>query len=106
MPLSPARAAQNEDLFRSVNERIVELGETFAHVERLELVCECSDEACLAKFDASTTEYRSIRAVATRFVVVPGHVDPAIERVLFENDRYTIVEKTGLAGEVAGQLDD
>ena len=98
----PHRAAQNEDLFRSVNERIVELGETFAHVERLELVCESSDVACLAKFDASTTEYRSVRAVPTRRRRSRA-VDPAIERVLLENDRYTIVENLGLAGDVAGQ---
>jgi hypothetical protein len=39
-------------------------------------------------------EYEAVRAESTHFAVVPGHVVPDIERVVAQNDRYSVVEKT------------
>jgi hypothetical protein len=98
------RAAKNESLFREVNERIVELTETF-EAEGLEMLCECSDSVCTKTFQVTVTEYAAVRSGGTRFALMQGHQDPAIERVVEQNERFLIVEKIGEAGEVAGELD-
>lgn len=38
-------------------------------------------------------EYDRVRADATHFVVVPGHEQSDIERIVEENERFTAVEK-------------
>ena len=106
MPLSQVRAAKNEALFRSVNDRILELGESFPKGDLIEIVCECSDQNCLVKLEATAEEYRSVRADPTWFIAVAGHVDPAIERVVEDRGRYLVVEKLGIAGAVAADLSD
>jgi hypothetical protein len=83
------RLADNERIFRSLNERIAAQGG-----ERLELVCECSAEGCTEKIVAARAEYASVREHPQRFLVRPGHEIPAIERVVAANDRFLTVEKT------------
>ena len=43
MDLRARRAADNEDLFRRVNERVAELS---GALDALTLVCECADAGC------------------------------------------------------------
>ena len=52
-------------------------------------------------------EYEWLRADPTRFAVAPDdtHVDEAIERVVKKNDRYWIVEKMGVAADLATRVD-
>jgi hypothetical protein len=102
---SAARVAKNEGLFREVNERILELEERFGEREPDEswigFVCECSRAHCTSRIELTTKEYREVRRNPTRFVIVPGHVDPEHERVVDETDRYAVVEKFGVAGSIA-----
>ena len=46
-----------------------------------------------------------MRAGSDRFLVIPGHLIPDIERVLEELETYWIVEKLGLGSYVADALD-
>lgn len=46
-----------------------------------------------------------MRAEATQFVVVPGHVDPSLEDTVVVDERYAVVRKRGAAAEVAEELD-
>jgi hypothetical protein len=39
--------------------------------------------------------------VATRFLVLHEHVDPEYERVVERSERFVVVEKFGVAGDVA-----
>ncbi|HZQ04578.1 MAG TPA: hypothetical protein VFA88_11240 [Gaiellaceae bacterium] len=98
-----ARAAKNENLFREVNQRIVELEETFGRRadEPTEFVCECSFVECVERVPLTLNEYEGVRAEPTHFVVVPGHVDEAHERVVHDRGHYVVVEKLGLAGALA-----
>ena len=98
-----ARAAKNEGLFREVNERIVELEENFGRRpdEATEFVCECSLTECVERVPLTLGEYQEVRAEPTYFLVVPGHVDQANERVVRDRGDYVVVEKLGLAGEIA-----
>ncbi|MDP9260419.1 MAG: hypothetical protein M3O89_00430 [Actinomycetota bacterium] len=95
------RAAKNEDLFREVNERIRDLGKSSTLLGYAPFICECSRPDCHHGVEATIEEYLEVRAEATHFLVVPGHTDPALERIIRTNERFMIVEKFGLAGEIA-----
>jgi hypothetical protein len=97
---------RNEALFREVNERIEDVSSTIAPEEQLmEFLCECDDTACVEKVNASRAEYEAVRAVATHFIVVPGHEDPEIEHVALRNERFLVVEKEGDAAHEAEEGD-
>jgi hypothetical protein len=90
------RLVRNETLFRQVNERLKELGESFSVVaERADFICECSNEACTEHIALALEEYERVRADPTHFVLVKGHEVPEIESVAYElGDRLVIVRKT------------
>jgi hypothetical protein len=101
-----ARAAENESLFRSLNETLVIDYQTYdAETGRHACLCECKNEDCFERIWLSREEYEPVRSNGRRFFVVPGHVDPNQERVVFANERYGVVEKDGEAGAVAEELD-
>jgi hypothetical protein len=87
------RALENEAAFRAMNQRIEELEAGWESAEPLAFVCECSDPGCTAPVYLALDEYQAVRAHPLRFFVVPTHVDLAVERVVRETDRYTVVEK-------------
>ena len=88
------RLGLNETLFREVNERVKSVSEGFAEPEAMaEFVCECGDDSCAARIQMSLAEYERVRSSPIRFVIVPGHELPEVERVVEENDRFTVVEK-------------
>jgi hypothetical protein len=59
------RMARTESLFRDVNERIAESAERF-EAPSTEFVCECSDQNCTERVEATLDEYEHVRADATR----------------------------------------
>src|SRR3954447_8186870 len=88
------RVGLNEALFRTVNERIDDLTETFAVVsDDFEIVCECGDAACVERVAVPSADYRRIRSDSTLFLLVPGHQIATTEAVV-EDDRergYVVV---------------
>jgi hypothetical protein len=86
------RRAMTEALFRDVNERIAESAERFDAV-RTEFVCECADPNCTHRVSASLAEYETVREDPTTFLLVPGHEEEDIERVVADRGRFRIVEK-------------
>ncbi len=97
---------RNEALFREVNERIEDAGTTLAPNDvPMEFLCECDDPDCVEKVSATRAEYEAIRAVATHFVVLPGHEDPDVEHVVQHTERFLVVEKEGEAGHEAEEDD-
>ena len=93
------RAAQNQLLFRSVNDRIRELGERILDsVSELDFACECADPNCVKTITMPVAEFSAIEQVENRFVVLRGHELPEVEDVVAEHDGYVIVSKRG-AGE-------
>jgi len=88
------KIGENEALFRSVNEQIEELSETFSvAAETMTIVCECGNRECVEQFEISVREYEDIRADASLFFVVPGHDEDDLERVVRRTDRYWVVSK-------------
>lgn len=97
MSSSEERAARNELLFREVNGHIEELAERIRRTDSIAIVCECSHRDCLAGVEVEPDAYRAVRSHPLRFLLSPGHEQPAIERVIEHTDRYVVVEKTGRA---------
>ena len=86
---SQERLARNQALFREVNERVGELAETDA----TEFVCECSSTECIGTLELTLSAYERIRSDSAWFVIKPDHDIPKIERVIFRDDGYIVVEK-------------
>ena len=90
--------ARNESFFRNVNE----IAEENAWASDLvDFVCECSRGGCMQRISLTAREYEHIRAEGDHFVLVPGHEDRSIERVIETHAGYLVVEKFGEAGAVA-----
>ena len=101
------RIAENEDLFRQVNERVKELNRAFSVVlERGDYLCECGNEACVERVSLTPEEYERVRAEPTQFVVAPGHLVLDVESVVYAGAGYEIVRKDeGEAAELARETD-
>src|SRR5712691_10330984 len=98
------RLARNESFFRQVNERIREITGNDGPVEQ-EFLCECADPGCTERITLTVQEYEEIRSRSTRFVLVPGHTAPEIEHVVEREGDHLVIEKVGLAGNIAAELD-
>ena len=98
------RLARNQSFFRQVNERIREITGEQGYVEQ-EFLCECADPGCTDRVALTVQEYEAIRTRPTRFVLVPGHNAPEFERVVAGADDHLVVDKIGLAGTLAAELD-
>ncbi len=102
------RLAQNQALYRRVNESLEELNTSFSFVTPYpDFVCECANTGCNEPIQLDLKEYESIRANPLRFAVYPdpSHVYPDVETTVEHNDRYWVVEKQRTGAEVAKELD-
>jgi hypothetical protein len=100
-----ARAAQNESIFRELNDHLEATSAGAPWVER-GFVCECADMSCTEVIAVPLEEYQAVRSEAERFIVAPktAHVDEKVERVVGRMDGYWVVEKLGVAGDVSEDL--
>lgn len=88
------RIGQNEVVFREVNERLRELGEGFSMVSDLaDFVCECGNTSCTERIRMTLAAYEKVRSEATYFVVANGHEEPEYERIIAQEEGYSVVEK-------------
>jgi len=107
-PEMARQIAENEARFRTANEKIedarLRLG---ADPITVPFVCECGRIECLETVRLTIAEYESVRSDGTCFVCVPGHeiTVGGVGRVVQETRSYVVVRKTGIAGDVAEQLD-
>jgi hypothetical protein len=97
-----ARAARNEEIFRAVNERIEQGAEKHGVRAPLSFHCECARASCLETLEIPPPLYERVVRERYRFVVIPGHEDPEIERVVEREAAYAVVEKIG---EARAQID-
>jgi hypothetical protein len=100
------RHTKKEALLREVNEQIETVNTNLAADDpTMELLCECDADDCHEPLNITRAEYESVRAVPTHFVVLPGHEDRGVERVISTNERFLVVEKTGEASRQAEATD-
>ena len=91
---SKARIAQNEALYRAINERLITWEERRAAPDDRHLFfCECGHESCDQRLFITIREYERLRADPMRFGLLREHLIPESERVVEEHDGYVVVEK-------------
>jgi hypothetical protein len=91
--LDKVKRAKTEALFRDVNERIAESAGRFSS-ESAEFVCECADANCTHRIETTLEHYDEVRDDPTHFLLVPGHEDTDIERVVDRRGpKLAVVEK-------------
>lgn len=105
-PHTAASAARNESIFRELNEHLGAAVEGAPSEER-GFVCECADMSCTEVLAVQIPAYEAVRRDPQRFIVAPddAHVDLTVEKVVERTDGYWVVEKVGVAGDVAADLD-
>ncbi len=88
------RALRNEQLFRAVNEQIVDMTERFrTQLSDVDLVCECADTSCTGTIRVDIEEFSRIDRRENTFLVIPGHEDAEIEDVVGRNRGFHLVRK-------------
>ena len=92
------RAEKNEQAFKSYNERRAAAEEAggVPGDDPVPFACECDDPACGKAIELSIDDYERAVAQVDRFVVVPGHEDPAVEEVVERHAGYYVVSKPDL----------
>lgn len=98
--------AFNEALARDTNEMVERIAESWSADEPMAFRCECTRADCRESVRLTAEEYETVRAEGTRFVVVPEHVEPDVERVVGHIREFPLVEKIDPeAREIAAQTD-
>jgi hypothetical protein len=97
------RVAKNEAMHRAVNREIENVVEDFGDRggDTIEVLCECGQPGCTSLLSPTIAEYDRAHRQADRFIVAPEHVDPKLERVVEEADKYVVVDKFGQAEAIA-----
>ncbi len=93
--------------FRNANETIQASADSAAILGNVPFVCECPNSDCTEIVRLSFDQYEAIRQHPTRFFNHTGHeqssVEAGAERIVAVADQLTVVEKVGVAGEVAAE---
>jgi len=111
LELSAERAARNQSTFRAANEDLEQRPATLGvDPAMLPFICECPDPTCTAVTTLSVVDYEIVRSRADWFLVFPGHEvcvfeGEQIATVVGRKDTYSVMEKVGLAGDIAVRLD-
>ena len=88
------RIGENEALYRSVNEKIGDLNDTFGLIsETMAVVCECGRLDCTEQITLGISTYEHVRSDPTFFVLLPGHEERDVETVVEEHDGFNVVRK-------------
>lgn len=102
------RIATNNATFREANERISAAAGSYGIETPIPFICECSDPRCSEVIRLRLDEYEEVRANPRHFLNIPGHeaASKGLAVVVERRDSYSIVEKTGRAGEIVEGLDE
>lgn len=95
------KIGENEGIFRSVNERVRPLDQTW-----MTILCECGDKTCRDQVVIARSDYAGVREDSASFIVRPGHDIGETEDVIAKNLEFWIVRKhAGLPAAVARATD-
>ena len=107
--MTAERIAHNDSAFRAANEQISGKATALHTAEDrlIPFICECADSDCTTLLQLNLVEYEQIRTDSRQFLNALGHdrVEGPVE-VIYKNQEYLVVKKSGRAGEIAEQLDD
>ena len=92
------RLAENEAMFREINETINRAASGLSFDDDrhgFEFLCECSRTDCAGRLRMTVRDYDDVRGNAARFAVLRNHDEPDIEVVVADKGEYLVVEKIG-----------
>jgi hypothetical protein len=97
------RIAKNETIFREANRELerADRAEGATLGELIEVLCECGRPRCGGVIALTVADYDGVHAQADRFVVLRGHENDEIEKVVEERAGYLVVDKFGEAEDIA-----
>jgi len=88
------RLVENQEIFRSANERLIDVVESgVVTADAVPFLCECADEECMGRVELTLDEYREVRSHDRRFVMLHGHARTAGEQLVAERNGYDITQK-------------
>ena len=87
------RLAKNEAASRESNEEVEEAHQLGPPGRRIQVSCECALKDCGRVIVITLDEYRNVRMDPRQFAIVPEHFLGAIERIVYENNRFAVVAK-------------
>jgi hypothetical protein len=103
--LTLERIAINQSRFREANERIELAADKMGLVDPIPFICECAQTQCMEIVRLSMEGYEEVRHDPRLFFTAPGHQQIAVDAgagvVVGKGDGYVLVEKIGVAGQVA-----
>lgn len=102
------RIAENEAMFRDLNEEVGAVAHSFSSpgdAGRYDFLCECADPGCTARVPLPLAVYEAVRSNPISFFVVPGHEVADVEDVVETHAEYAIVVKTGESASIARERD-
>jgi hypothetical protein len=102
------RIAENEALFRDLNEEVGAVAHSFSvggESRAFDFLCECGDAACAQRVPVTLMKYEELRSSPLRFVVVPGHEFRDVEHVIETTPAYSVIEKFGEAAKIVRDRD-
>lgn len=96
--LSERRLAENEVIFRQVNEDVKEFvlenaSDKKWENKKLRFYCECSNMDCRSRIQITAKEYDAVHSNKKRFIIRPGHDIPEIEKIINNKVTYVVIEK-------------
>ena len=102
--LRQVKAAQNQLLFRSMNQQMQKIGERLLNdVQDMDFACECNDPTCVQSMTMPLADFKEIDRMHNRFLVLSGHEDLDVEEVMGRHDGYVVVAKRGAGEEYVRQ---
>lgn len=103
--MTQERIARNQSTFREANERIEAAAGDIELSGPVPFICECANRDCVEILRLTLEEYEAVRRHPRRFINAPGHeadsVDAGADDVVECNGGYVVVDKIGVAGEIA-----
>jgi hypothetical protein len=95
MTVGESNGRSVQAVFRAANERLRTRLEDLSLHGRRPVICECSDDGCMEVLQVEPEEYRQVRDRGY-YIVIRGHSDPNLERVVDRRDGFDVVEKNGI----------
>jgi hypothetical protein len=86
-----AQIREIRETFVRANEQIRASAEKYNFEHQVPFLCECSEVTCTGSVRLSLTTYREARTSIDRFLLLPGHDDPQVERIVARGDGYVLV---------------
>ena len=99
-----ASRARNEVVFRDANEQIkAVIDDHGMDLPLAPFLCECGDRACRELIRVPLDKYSEVREFPRRFILATGHDqrDGRETSTVETHEGFVVVEKAGVAGEIA-----